>query len=148
MPSADNYTRLSHGYDESKPKNELDIKDMQQAAKFRGGECLSKTMTKGDLTTKLKWRCAFGHEFEASPTLVLLGGYWCPDCEAPGWNYDEIAKKNQFFAQVWYNMHSQDESNTYPGECVYDCVGKDKQKKIFKQKKTAGKSFSETLFGG
>lgn len=148
MPSADNYTRLSHGYDESKPKSELDIKDMQQAAKFRGGECLSKSMTKGDLTTKLKWRCAFGHEFEASPTLILLGGYWCPECEAPGWNYDEIAKKNPFFAQVWYNTHAKDENNFYPGECVYDCVGKDKEKQIFKQKKTAGKSFSETLFGG
>ena len=37
----------------------------------------------------------------ASPKLVLKGGHWCEKCEASPWNYDEIAKKNPFFAQVW-----------------------------------------------
>ena len=74
---------------------------MIEAAKFRGGECLSTTMIEGDLITPLKWRCAFSHEFEASPATVLLGGHWCPKCEAPPWNYDEIAYRNSFFAQVW-----------------------------------------------
>ena len=40
-------TYLDHGYDESKPTSELGIKDMQKAAKFRGGECVSKVMVKG-----------------------------------------------------------------------------------------------------
>lgn len=44
---AENY-KLDHGYDESKPESELDIEDMKQAAKFRGGECLSTSMKKGD----------------------------------------------------------------------------------------------------
>ncbi len=44
---------LSHGYDESKPDAELDIHDMQDAAAFRGGRCLSEHMNKGDLYTKL-----------------------------------------------------------------------------------------------
>ncbi|MFW2504162.1 NAD-dependent epimerase/dehydratase family protein [Clostridium diolis] len=105
--------RLDHGYDENKPKSELDINDMKQAAKFRGGECLSQSMVKGALYTKLKWRCAFGHEFEASPALVLLGGHWCPDCLPAPWNYDEEAKKNPFFAQVWYPLHDKSESNYY-----------------------------------
>ena len=138
IPSADNYVRLDHGYNENKPKAELDIKDMQAAARFRGGKCLSDTITTGDLTTKLKWRCAFGHAFEASPTLILLGGYWCPECEAPPWNNDEIAKKNPFFAQVWYNNHDKDESNFYPSDCVYDAADEDKEKKIFKERKIAG----------
>ncbi len=65
----------------------------------------------GDLKTKLKWECAFGHKFQGSPTLVLLGGYWCPECEASSWNYGKIAEKNPFFAQVWYPIYSEREKN-------------------------------------
>ncbi len=104
---------LNHGYDENKPKSELDILDMKQAAEFRGGKCLSGNMVKGDLYTKLKWSCAFGHEFEASPALVLLGGHWCPECFPAPWNYDEEAKRNPFFAQVWYPLHDKNENNYY-----------------------------------
>lgn len=113
---------LDHGYDESKPKSELDINDMKQAAKFRGGECLSSEMEKGNLKTKLKWRCAFGHEFEASPTLVLLTGHWCPECEPAPWNYGEIAKRNPFFAQVWYPIHDKDENDYYDKNCNQDVL--------------------------
>ncbi len=93
--------RLNHGYDERKPENKLDISDMKLAARFRGGECLSTGMTPGDLRTKLLWRCEFGHVFEASPYLILKAGHWCPECVPPPWNYEEIASRNPFFAQVW-----------------------------------------------
>lgn len=106
-------TYLDHGYDETKPKSELDIDDMRQVAAFRGGKCLSETMTKGDLRTKLKWECAFGHQFEASPALILLGGHWCPECLPTPWNYDEEAKRNPFFAQVWKPLHHETEHNIY-----------------------------------
>ncbi len=96
--------RLSHGYDESKPLAELDIEDMRQAAEFRGGKCLSATMIKSDLSTKLEWECAFGHRFSASPALVLLGGHWCDECLSAPWNFDEQAKRNPFLAQVWNKM--------------------------------------------
>ena len=99
--------RLSHGYDESKPLSELDIEDMRQAAEFRGGKCLSDSMIKGDLATKLEWECAFGHRFEASPTLVLLGGHWCEECMPAPWRFDEQAKRNPFFAQVWNKMRPE-----------------------------------------
>mgnify|MGYP002741551725 FL=1 len=105
--------KLDHGYDESKPKSELDLSDMQQAAAFRGGKCLSTEMQKGDLKTKLEWECACGHHFQASPTLVLLGGHWCPECLPMPWNYDEEAKRNPFFAQVWTPLHNPDEHNVY-----------------------------------
>ena len=62
------------------------------------------------------WQCASGHEFAASVALVLLGGHWCPECEAPPWNYDEIAKKNPFFAQAYSNTHGRDENNFYSEE--------------------------------
>jgi len=110
-----NFKRLDHGYNENKPLEELDIEDMRKAAKFRGGECLSQSMTKGDLYTKLRWKCAFGHTFEATPNLVLRGGHWCPECAPPPWNYDAEAKVNPFFAQVWYPNHDPDENNSYTG---------------------------------
>ena len=93
--------RLSHGYDDTMPHGEFDVDVMKTAAEFRGGRLLSSRMTRGDLAGMLRWQCAFGHEFEASPTLVLLAGHWCPHCLPPPWNNDEIAKRNPFFAQVW-----------------------------------------------
>ena len=106
--------RLSHGYDETKPLAELDIEDIRQAAAFRGGKCLSDSMIKGDLATKLEWECAFGHRFEASPALVLLGGHWCEDCMPAPWNFDEQAKHNPFLAQVWNKVRPDgDGGQTY-----------------------------------
>lgn len=106
--------RLNHGYDESKPDSELDIEDMQQAAEFRGGKCVSKSMTKGDLYTKLEWVCHDGHHFFATPYTVLKAGHWCPECSVPEpWDYERLAKDNQFFAQVWYDTHEKNENAVY-----------------------------------
>lgn len=99
---SDTPIRLSHGYDESKPESELDIDDMRAAAGFRGGRCLSATMTRGDLDTPLEWECHEGHRFMATPRLILLGGHWCPECfREENADYDSIARHNPFFAQVW-----------------------------------------------
>lgn len=118
--------KLDHGYDESKAEAELDIEDMKIAAKFRGGECLSDTMVKGDMATKLKWKCGHcGAEFEASPALILLGGHWCPECFIPqkSWQYNSIAKTNPFFAQVWYPSHSKDEVDRYEFDELFHING-------------------------
>lgn len=110
----DKVIRIDHGYDEDKPESELDLNDIKKAAKFRGGECLSESMNKGDWQTKLKYKCAFGHEFEASPRLILEGGHWCPECERKSWNYGKRAKVDKFFAQVWEPLHDSDELREYP----------------------------------
>ena len=112
--------RLDHGYDENKDLALLNLQDMQGVAAFRGGVCHANTMNSGDLFTPLAWQCAFGHQFNASPNLVLKGGHWCPDCSPPGWNFDEQAKHNPFFAQVWYNNHDKTENNVYPKDCYKD----------------------------
>ncbi|MEG1664297.1 MAG: NAD(P)-dependent oxidoreductase [Mucinivorans sp.] len=104
---------LNHGYDETKPLGKLAIEDMQQAAAFRGGQCLSQTMKAGDMATKLKWRCHCGHEFRASAALVLLGGHWCPECMPAPWDYDSQAQHNPFFAQVWLPTHGTEENHRY-----------------------------------
>ena len=113
----DSVVHIDHGYNESKPESELTLTDMQGAAHFRGGVCLSNHMEKGDWAGKLTFRCAFGHTFEASPRLVLEGGHWCPVCERESWNYYARAKADPFFAQVWNPLHTMDEkAHTYPKE--------------------------------
>jgi nucleoside-diphosphate-sugar epimerase len=114
-----NWQRLNHGYDEL--KKVLELNDLMTAAKFRGGICLSPEWN-GDVYKTLKWQCAFGHEFRAKPYTILKAGHWCPECVPPPWNYDEVAKHNPFFAQVWYPNHDHDESNFYPEDCYQDIV--------------------------
>lgn len=53
------------------------ITDMQLIASSRNGKCLSKKYTNAH--TKLRWQCAKGHEWEASPHRVVRGT-WCPYC--------------------------------------------------------------------
>jgi hypothetical protein len=95
-----NPCRLNHGYDESIPDEDLGLHDVRDAAQYRGGDCLSPDMERGDLTTKLRWYCAYGHTFEASPRLVLKAGHWCPECAHSTAPQSELAKRNPFLAQV------------------------------------------------
>ena len=124
-PSYDQYQRLDHGYDEALEDAALDIAQMQHAALFRGGKCLSPTMATGELLEKLQWQCWRGHEFTMTPNAVLKGGHWCPECEPArrGWDYDVEAKHNAYFAQVWYTNHDKDEASFYPPECYLDILG-------------------------
>ena len=103
---------LCHGYDEEKPMEEWDLKDMQGAAVFRGGKCLSAEMAPTPLS-KLLWQCSEGHTFSASPFTVLKGGHWCPFCQPQPWIYDKLAKKSPYIAQVWYDSHSPSENYSY-----------------------------------
>jgi nucleoside-diphosphate-sugar epimerase len=92
-----NYRRLDHGYDESKAQ--LELGDLQQVARFRGGSLLSASWD-GEPDQKLQWQCCQGHRFEMTPRSVLRGGHWCLECIAPPWNYGPLKEKNPFAAQV------------------------------------------------
>ncbi len=105
----DTVIKLDHGYDEEKDKSLLDIDDIKKAAIFRGGKCLNDEMIQGDWVSLLKFECAFSHQFNASPRLILEGGHWCPECERKSWNYSERAKVDPFFAQVWDVLHKGEE---------------------------------------
>lgn len=54
------------------------LEQMREIAKSRGGECLSVTYVNSQ--TKLRWRCAHGHEWEARPDHVKNSHSWCPEC--------------------------------------------------------------------
>lgn len=101
-----------HGYDENKSILEWSIDDYRQAAAFRGGEVLSQTADSP--YKKITWRCADGHEFEATPFAVLRGGHWCDKCCYPTpWSFDKISKSNPFVAQAWYDSHRDNEDVIY-----------------------------------
>ena len=53
------------------------IESIRAFAKKRGGECVSREFV--NVSTKLRWRCAKGHEWEAIPDSVLRGT-WCAAC--------------------------------------------------------------------
>jgi nucleoside-diphosphate-sugar epimerase len=116
------WRRLDHGYDETKPQ--LDLGDLQAAAEFRGGECLAAEWD-GEMFTPLKWKCAAQHEFQAKPNTILKTGHWCPQCMPPPWDFDQQARSNPFFAQVWYADHDREEKNFYSEESIHDIVNAD-----------------------
>ena len=107
---------LKHGYDEDKPFSKLTFKDLDEAAKFRGGRCLETDYKAGDIYKKVKWTCHNGHTFLSSPFTVLKGGYWCPECcEPKPWRYGALAKDIQFYAQVYFDTHALGETDdVYP----------------------------------
>jgi hypothetical protein len=53
------------------------LEEMKSLAVARGGACLSKRYT--DNRTKLRWRCAAGHEWDAIP-LNVERNHWCAIC--------------------------------------------------------------------
>lgn len=113
LRKTENAKLLSHGYDESKAPEQWTLDDLQQAASFRGGKCLATALGK-DEYEKVLWQCAEGHIFESSPYTILRGGHWCPECCLPSpWRFDKLAKIAPFYAQVWYDSHSENENMAY-----------------------------------
>ena len=54
------------------------IEQMQALAKAHDGVCVSTSYVTG--RTKLRWRCAEGHEWDAIPGNLRNRGSWCPKC--------------------------------------------------------------------
>jgi hypothetical protein len=54
------------------------LREMKDLAKLRGGLCLSKRYI--NRSTKLKWKCAEGHIWEATPHSVKNKPSWCHYC--------------------------------------------------------------------
>lgn len=98
---SEEFELLNHGYDERKDDENINIDDVRKAALFRGGTCLSRSMVEGDMFSKLKWRCSVGHEFYASPFLVLKSGHWCDECMKDIWREDSVTMKADFYKQLF-----------------------------------------------
>lgn len=98
QPSRD-ISLLDHGYDTSLAPADWTISTLREAAEFRGGMCHAESC--GDPFAPVPWECHAGHQFSVSPNLYLRGGHWCPVCQSQPANYDDAARHNPFFAQVW-----------------------------------------------
>ncbi len=78
------------------------LEQLREFATSRGGRCLSEEASGAG--SAHRWTCATGHEFEASPRLLIEGGYWCPSCfptlEDPSyWDWDVAAETDPLLAR-------------------------------------------------
>lgn len=107
---------ISHGY---RKRRIMKLKDLRDAADFRGGSCLSSEADLGPPFKRLLWECSQHHRFWASSFLILKAGHWCPHCDLNTDNYPRIAEKNQFLRQVL--ISNSEFSNTRVGS-VYEAL--------------------------
>lgn len=56
----------------------LTIEVLHEIAAEKGGRCLSTEYVNAN--TKVRWQCAYGHEWEAKPSSVKNNGTWCRKC--------------------------------------------------------------------
>ncbi|MBN1289300.1 MAG: hypothetical protein JXA49_06670, partial [Actinobacteria bacterium] len=83
-----------------KKDEEYTLADVKTHAGKRGGELLSEGMYGMDVIHK--WKCGFGHEFEATPKLIIMGGHWCPECSPAPWNFNELVKVDKMLADYCF----------------------------------------------
>jgi hypothetical protein len=62
----------------ARKRTKYTIRDMQKLAASKGGLCLSSFYL--GMMTKLEWKCAYGHIWEAVPNNIKNHGNWCPKC--------------------------------------------------------------------
>jgi ribosomal protein S27AE len=59
-------------------RKRLNIKECQDLAHLKDGKCLSAEYKNN--STKMKWQCSKGHEWEARMNSVKNQNQWCPHC--------------------------------------------------------------------
>jgi len=66
------------------------LKELQQIAKNRGGNCLSIDYINS--TTKLEWQCEEGHIWKAKPADIKTSKTWCPYCAGRHQTIEDMQK--------------------------------------------------------
>jgi hypothetical protein len=61
-----------------RPNQDFSLQQLQRIASQRGGECLASRYLK--TMSPLRWRCAFGHQWQASLASIIRRNTWCPAC--------------------------------------------------------------------
>ena len=89
-------------------RSSIDI--AQKVAEKRGGLCLSKIYR--NARSKLRWRCADGHEWDACLDSIKGSGSWCPLCARAVLHHLKVAqqiaigKGGECVSSVYVNMHT------------------------------------------
>lgn len=111
-PSEEDPVNMNHGYDESRPLEELTVGEIREAAAFRGCKLLSEEIP--DIYTPVAFQCSDGHTYQMSVNAMLQGGHWCPECQRNTWHYADMARKSPFYAQVWTPVHGEEDDYVIP----------------------------------
>jgi len=108
------YKPIDYGFNIDKSDEDITYGDLVNVAKKHGGKLLSKSFKKGDVYAKLEWENSDGEIFIARPYTVLRGGHWWNALYTKyEWDFDRLAKKDEIYAQLWYDSHSKDENHCY-----------------------------------
>jgi len=89
--------------------HKLSIKEMDLIAQNRGGKCVSTSYINN--SSKLRWECSKGHEWEATPAHVKRGT-WCPQCTQQVKptidDMQSLAKKREgaCLSKIYVNAHT------------------------------------------
>ena len=108
------YKPIDYGFNIDKSDKDITYEDLLSVSKKHGGKLLSKEFKKGDVYTKLEWENQDGEKFVARPYTVLRGGHWWNALYTKyEWDFDRLSKKDEIYAQIWYDSHSKDENYLY-----------------------------------
>ena len=119
---------IDYGFNYKKLDKEITIKDLKNVAKKHGGELLSKSFKTGDIYKKLKWKTNNGIVFTAKPYTILRAGHWFNESYTNNvWNFDNLAKNDKIYSQIWYDSHDKNED-------VYYYLDENFEQKIIKRK--------------
>lgn len=94
------------------------IEEMKEIAIQRGGECLSENYV--NAFTKLRWRCAKGHEWKAAAAYVKNRNSWCPTCSP-----DVVASKLSLGLEEMHEL-----AKIRGGECLSKDYPRGRNEKI------------------
>lgn len=108
------YKPIDYGFNIEKSDKDITYEDLLSVAKKHGGKLLSKKFKTGDVYAKLEWENQDGEKFIARPFTVLRGGHWWNALYTKyEWDFDRLAKKDEIYAQLWYDSHEKDENHLY-----------------------------------
>ena len=108
------YKPIDYGFNIEKSDKEITYEDLLSVAKKHGGKLLSKKFKTGDVYAKLEWQNSDGEKFIARPYTVLRGGHWWNALYTKyEWDFDRLSKKDEIYAQIWYDSHDKDENYLY-----------------------------------
>ena len=74
-------------------KQRIPLQRLQDHAKARGGRCLS-TSKYNRSKAKVTWQCKLGHNWKATPSMVLYKRTWCPACSCKGRTWKKRSLKD------------------------------------------------------
>jgi hypothetical protein len=85
--------------------DELTHSELVVFAESRGGRLVSLEFLGN--TEKHSWSCARDHAFEASPRLLIMGGYWCPECfptvdDHSEWDYVALSSIDSLLRRFYH----------------------------------------------